>query len=99
MEAAAIALGNVTNVSDAIQDLRQRLNQSRSLLNLTEVCAEVGKRIAILLLIQPRERILRMVSESLSNDGSSILSSLKREDYVEPLIQIAKDAVKDYLLE
>lgn len=39
VEAAAIALGNVANISDAIQDLRRRLNQSRSLLDLTdEVC-------------------------------------------------------------
>ncbi len=35
MEAAAIALGNVTNVSAAIQSLRQRLNDLK---NLTEVC-------------------------------------------------------------
>ena len=39
VEAAAIALGNVANISDVIQDLRHRLNQSRSLLDLTdEVC-------------------------------------------------------------
>lgn len=41
MEAAAIALGNVTNISDAIQDLRRRLNQSRSLLDLTDVVCTV----------------------------------------------------------
>ena len=40
MEAAAIALGNVNDVSGAIQGLRQRLNESRSLPNLTEVCVE-----------------------------------------------------------
>ena len=37
VEAAAIAFGNVNDVSGAIQGLRQRLNESRSLLNLTEV--------------------------------------------------------------
>ena len=40
MEAAAIALGNVNNVSGAIQGLRQRLIKSQSLPNLTEVCVE-----------------------------------------------------------
>ena len=44
MEAAAIALGNMANISEAIQDLRQRLNQLRSLI---QVCAEVSKCIAI----------------------------------------------------
>jgi hypothetical protein len=37
VEAAAITLGNVTNVNAAIQDLRQRLNELKGLLNLTEV--------------------------------------------------------------
>lgn len=90
----------MANISEAIQDLRQRLNQLRSLI---QVCAEVSKCIAIwmviLSLMQDRERILRMVNESLSNDGSSILGSLMRPDYAEPLKQIAKDAVKDYLSE
>ena len=40
-----------------------------------------------------------MVNESLRNDRSSILDSLKNANYEEPLTQIAKDAVKDYLLE
>ena len=40
MEATAIALGNVNDISGAIQGLRQRLNKSRSLLNLTEVRVE-----------------------------------------------------------
>ena len=47
--------------------------------------------------MQNREKILRIVNESLSDDGNSILDSLARADYAEPLIQIAKDAVNDYL--
>ena len=41
VEAAAIGLGYVTSDSDAIQDLRYRLNQSMDLPNLTAVCAVV----------------------------------------------------------
>jgi hypothetical protein len=48
--------------------------------------------------IQNQEKLLRIVNESLSNDGGSILDSLKGANYAEPLIQIARDAVKKYLL-
>lgn len=41
MEAAAIGNVNVSNISDAVQDLRQQINQLRSLPNLTAVCAVV----------------------------------------------------------
>jgi hypothetical protein len=47
VEAAAIALGNVANVSVAIQGLRQRLNDSKSLPNVTEVCEAEVKKICI----------------------------------------------------
>ena len=50
-------------------------------------------------IIQNQERILRIVTESLSEDGSNILGSLSRAKYAGPLMQIAKEAVKDYLLE
>lgn len=48
--------------------------------------------------VQNEEKLLRMVNESLRGDGSSILNSLKGVDYAEPLRQIARDAVKNYLL-
>ena len=106
MEAAAIALENLTNISDATQDLKQRLNQSKSLLDLTEVIFKccgwyMHSYYNFVIRVQNQERILRMVNESLRNDGSSklILDSLMNANYEEPLTQIAKDAVKDYLLE
>ena len=52
----------------------------------------------IFMYIQPQDKLLRMVNESLSGDGSSILDSLKGANYAEPLRQMARDAVNDYLL-